>query len=1157
MSFASSKTEQHGNAQPANVRLTGVTMVSTSPHCGHRRLRDAVRRHLPQSLCLVFLLVVSRDAIFAQEEQQSADVAVEQFLSRHCVECHSGNTAPAGLDLKSLSRDLTQPDDLRRWIRMYDQIAAGTMPPADSEQPEAEARKTVLTSLEDALVKAEQVIDSQTPRLRRLTRREYENIIRDVFDMPGIALAENLPADGKAHGFDRVPEALDISHVNMAKYLEAADHVLDYAICTRPEPPTVTTRRISLVNRGGFVAHIVMNGDGVLLKDGQPDPDFPAAGEQNHLDEGAHERWGSFENGASVGLFRHEDESVSPYFIEHVTIYPARYRVRTSLWSFQWDRGTVLPGRGTEAARLSVVQLTGDGRGGQHPSYVLGYFNAPAGKAMEHELTVWLNHNELIGFNAASLAPAANYYKPKRAMEFTGPGIVVDWLDIEGPLYDSWPPRSHRVLFGDLPLAEFRPEEFPGVRAPVRQRPRQIGAGKNRPDPEPGTWTVRSEQPLVDARRLLEQCLPVLFRRAVSAEVLQHYLSIVESRLNEGDCFELAMRAAYRSALVSPDFLFHLEASAVETSTATDIAKLAVPAARLDSRGLANRLASLLWNSAPDEQLTALAETSELLNVGVLRREVSRLLSHPRSQRFIHDFVGQWLRVYDIAANDPDRKLYPEFSPYLQDSMVAETRAFFETALREDLNVTQLVQSDFVMVNQKLAAHYNIPGVVGTQIQRVPIPDDCFRGGLLTQAAILKVTANGTTTSPVPRGAFVMDRIFGETPEPPPSSVPAIEPDVRGATTIREQLDKHRSNAVCASCHQRIDPPGFALEAFDVIGGFRSRYRSIGEGDAAERGNIDSFIGLSFRLGRPVDASGKMPDGREFVNVREFQKIVAQDEKRLLRNLAKQLLIYATGRSPGFRDRSTINQIVESTCRQGGGVRTLLLEVISSPLFAGTALRQSEAGSEVPAIQPDASVVHNERMMMTSELAAVATPVGKKSTADGTVAAGAKAKQASEAFRSLRVQVMGLFIPEQQAAFRSQMEQVEQATLEAVDYDSAEATIQVANDGDLFRGISDEQAVQRLNERIQHLSRGLFGIRPVSSVALKDRRRLDFQITGLDCKACSLAVHDVLIRQEGVMHATASFRDGVAVAWIDPEKTERSLLLEALKKAGVTVRDAP
>jgi hypothetical protein len=284
-----------------------------------------------------------------------------------------------------------------------------------------------------------------------------------------------------------------------------------------------------------------MNGDGGLLQDKRLDPDFPPAAEQNHLDQGAHERWGSFDNGASVGLFRHEDESVSPYFIELVTIYPARYRVRTSLWSFQWDQGRLLPSRGTEAARLSVVQLTGDGRGGQHPSYVLGYFDAPDSSALEHEVYVWLNHNELIGFNTASLAPAANYYKARRAMEFTGPGITVDWLDIEGPLYKSWPPQSHTVLFGDLPIVEFSEANQPGVKPPVRTRPRQLGAGLNRPDPEPGVWTVQSLQQIADAQRLLGDFLPRLFRRPVADEVRQQYVRIVEERLAAGDCFELAM----------------------------------------------------------------------------------------------------------------------------------------------------------------------------------------------------------------------------------------------------------------------------------------------------------------------------------------------------------------------------------------------------------------------------------------------------------------------------------------------------------------------------------------------------------------------------------------------------------------------------------------
>ncbi|HEX5104871.1 MAG TPA: DUF1587 domain-containing protein, partial [Pirellulaceae bacterium] len=427
---------------------------------------------------------------------------VPAFVAKYCADCHGSAEPDAGLDLAALLLDLANREHFRRWVKVHDRASAGEMPPQDAPQPTAEERQTFVQSLHDALLAAEKA-QPEPSRLRRLTRAEYENTIRDLFDMPGIALAGNLPADGSAGGFDKHAEALDISHVNLAKYMEAADHILNYAIATRPAAPSIQKRRISLVNRGGFVAHVVMNGDGVLLRDGQIEPGFPPSGAQGHIDQGAHERMGSFDTGSSVGLFRHEDESFNPYFIEHVTIYPGVYRVRTSLWSFRWDKGAVLPGRGTEAGRLSVVQLTGDGRGGQHPSYVLGYFNAPVGGAQEHELGVWLNYNELIGFNTASLAPAANYYKKLRAMEFTGPGIVCDWLDIEGPLHEVWPPRSHKLLFGDLPLVEFKADEHPGVRPPPRLKVRQLGAGQNRPDPEPGVWTAHSASPLEDADRLL------------------------------------------------------------------------------------------------------------------------------------------------------------------------------------------------------------------------------------------------------------------------------------------------------------------------------------------------------------------------------------------------------------------------------------------------------------------------------------------------------------------------------------------------------------------------------------------------------------------------------------------------------------------------------
>ena len=842
-----------------------------------------------------------------------------KFFETHCTECHDAETRKGNLDLTALKPDFADAETFARWVKVHDRIESGEMPPKKKARPPKGETTAVTKWLRDSLINTEKQKLAGEPRtgVRRLTRAEYENTLRDLFGMPGLALAGDLPPDGSAHGFDNNSDALDISHVNLAKYVEAADKTLDLAIATQPQAPSVRKERLSLVQPGGFVAHVVLNGDGVLLRDKKPDPEFPPAGEPgSHLDEGAHERMGSFERGSTVGLFRHEDESLSPYFAAHVTIYPGMYRVRTSLWSFQWDKGEVLPSRGTEAARLSVVQLTGDGRGGQHPSYVLGYYDAPSIESKEHEVMTWMNINEIIGFNVASLAPVANYSRQGRAMAFTGPGIACDWLDIEGPLHEVWPPRAHKLIFGELPIMEFKAAENPGVRAPLRKPVRQIGAGRNRPDPEKGIWTVRSEQPLADADKLLAAFLPKAFRRPVAEDVRALYLSKVEERLKAGDCFETAMRWSCRAALCSPDFLYHVE-----------------PPGTLDDYALASRLSYFFWNSKPDAPLLQLAASGKLRTPKVLRAEVERMLADAKSQRFIEDFPGQWLKLRAIAANDPDKKLYPEFNPYLQDSMVAETRAYFRELIEKNLDARHLIRSDFAMLNERLATHYGLPGVTGSQLRRVALPKDCPRGGFLTQGAVLKVTANGTTTSPVPRGAFVMARLLGQPPEPPPPNIPAVEPDVRGATTIREQLAKHRSDATCASCHAKIDPPGFALESFDVIGGYRARYRTIGSGDPAPRGAIDPFIGVSFKLGPPVDASGVLPDERKFADVRELQTLLAADAPRLLKNLAQQLAIYSTGRDVIFSDRDEIAAIVVRTQKQDGGIRTLMHELVQSRLF--------------------------------------------------------------------------------------------------------------------------------------------------------------------------------------------------------------------------------
>jgi hypothetical protein len=253
--------------------------------------------------------------------------------------------------------------------------------------------------------------------------------------------------------------------------------------------------------------------------------------------------------------------------------------------------------------------------------------------------------------------------------------------------------------------------------------------------------------------------------------------------------------------------------------------------------------------------------------------------------------------------------------------------------VKRNLGVTNLVDSDFAILNERMARHYAIDGVEGVALRPVPLPRNCLRGGLLTQASVLKVTANGTTTSPVKRGAWIMSRILGKPPPPPPPGVPALEPDTRGATTIREQLARHRSQETCAACHRAFDPPGFALESFDVMGGWRDRYRAIGGGEAPVKGIGHNGLRFHFGLGPTVDPSGELADGRKFKDVVELKQELLRDPEQLARNLAQQLAIYATGASIQFSDRPQIEKVLERTRARGYGVRSLIEEIVQSDLF--------------------------------------------------------------------------------------------------------------------------------------------------------------------------------------------------------------------------------
>jgi hypothetical protein len=353
---------------------------------------------------------------------------------------------------------------------------------------------------------------------------------------------------------------------------------------------------------------------------------------------------------------------------------------------------------------------------------------------------------------------------------------------------------------------------------------------------------------------------------------------------------------------------------------------------RLDDYALASRLSYFLWNSEPDETLRDLAKRGALKKTSTLMAQAERMLADDKSKRFTEAFLDYWLDLRKINNTSPDAALYSDYvlDDYLVESQVDETRRYFQELIRRNLPTRNLVASDFVIINDRLATLYGIPGIKGVDFRRVQLPPDSPRGGLPTQASVLKVTANGTTTSPVLRGAWIMERILGKPAPPPPPGIAAVEPDIRGAKTIREQLDKHRTNKSCNVCHAKIDPAGFALENFDVMGGWRDRYRAIGDGEKVP-GYAKSGQPFEFHMTQPVDASGALPGGASFKDVRELKRLLLQDERQIARNFVNQLVIYSTGAPVWFGDRPKVEAILDRT--KNYGVKSLIEALIESDIF--------------------------------------------------------------------------------------------------------------------------------------------------------------------------------------------------------------------------------
>jgi hypothetical protein len=520
---------------------------------------------------------------------------------------------------------------------------------------------------------------------------------------------------------------------------------------------------------------------------------------------------------------------------------------------------------------VSYLVYAGEVRRGATDARYVGAFDVTEEPSVA-EFTVYQNAGDTIRIIPYGVPENWKNGNPRvQPEEFKGAGLGVHWIEVEGP-DTPWPPVSYTRLLGQVSL---------------------------------------DKGSLADAEIILRRFVPKAFRRQVNEDEIKLYVALVGSGLEQGRTFEEALRLGLNAVLCSPDFLY-----------------LKNSPGRLSDFELACRLSYFLWSTMPDDPLLELAGKGQLGMPETLQAQVERLLNDPRAHAFTENFTGQWLNVRDVFATTPEMSLYRDYDDLLGQSMVRETHLFFEEMLKGDRSLLEFVHCDWSILNERLAQHYGITGVKGHSFRKVDLPADSHRGGVLTQASVLKVTANGTTTSPVQRGAFVLDSILGTPPPPPPNDVEAIEPDIRGATTIRAQLAKHRQNAACATCHAKIDPPGFALESFDVIGRWRERYR-IYASDQVGMGR-----GLrQTKDGALVDCADELDRKGKFRNVDEFKKLLLEDKEQIARSLTEKLLVFATGHKMEFADRDTLEKIVAALPSTNYGFRALVHEVVQSDTF--------------------------------------------------------------------------------------------------------------------------------------------------------------------------------------------------------------------------------
>ncbi|HXE79650.1 MAG TPA: DUF1592 domain-containing protein [Vicinamibacterales bacterium] len=787
---------------------------------------------------------------------EAFDTVVRPYLATYCYGCHNASKQKGSLNLKAHADVRSVFEETNLWDKVLQKVRTGEMPPDEEGEPRPDpARSAALISwLEKAIEHADRIAAPEPGRVtvRRLNRAEYNNTIRDLL---GVASrpADEFPHDDSGYGFDNIGDVLSISPLLMERYMIAAERVARTALFG-PE-----IRKPTLIRKDAGARHI------------EPLTTVPASYDETGL---------TLPNAMHT---THDFPATGDYIIR---VFAGGSRaagsepVRIALW--------------VDGRRAAMQPL--DPEGASFFSYKQDF----SGKLVEFRQRIPAGSHWIAGAlerlyeglppsyggpNPSKLPiPPKPEFKPR-------PGIPPERLEeirkrFEEMVNEVVPINDVRVSFMEI-AGPYNQETGPSRASLEKIYVCGHLDGRHSPD---------------CPRRIVEHLLNRAFRRPVTPAEVERYLGFVTSAQRHGDPFEEGLAVALQAMLVAPDFLFRIEHGED------------VPGApglqRLTQHELASRLSYFLWASMPDDELRRAADAGMLRNPEVLEAQVRRMLKDPKSRSLVQEFGGQWLQFRALESASPDRERFPAFEDYLRLSMQRETELFFEAIVREDRSVLEFIDADYTFLNERLARHYGIDGIRGPEFRRTALADS-RRGGVITHASVLTVSSYATRTSPVLRGKWILENLLNSPPPPPPPGVENLdEQTVSSAASLREQLETHRSDPTCASCHRRMDPLGFGLENYDAIGAWRGT-----DGDTA------------------IDASGVLPDGRSFAGPAELKAILSGEREAFARALTSKLLTYALGRGLEPYDQRTVRNIARRLPGYDYRFSGLVLEIVNSTPF--------------------------------------------------------------------------------------------------------------------------------------------------------------------------------------------------------------------------------